>query len=212
MRILLVYAHPEPRSFNGQLKDLAVETLTAAGHEVRVSDLYAMRFDPVADRHDFTHDIEPGFFKLQAHQDVATRDRTFASDIAAEQEKIVWAELLIFQFPMWWQSVPAIMKGWFDRVLARGFSYGRGRAYDTAPLLGRRAICSLTTGSDEADFQPDGFFEYDITVIIKHVLHGTLQFVGFETLPPFVAWNAARVSDETRAEYLEQWRERLRAL
>jgi NAD(P)H dehydrogenase (quinone) len=68
MNVLIVYAHPEPASFNGSLKDLAVEVLTGAGHEVRVSDLYAMEFNPAAGRHDFLEVANPSYFRLQNEQ------------------------------------------------------------------------------------------------------------------------------------------------
>jgi NAD(P)H dehydrogenase (quinone) len=64
MNVLLVYAHPEPASFNGALKDLAVEVLTGAGHSVEVSDLYAMRFDPVTGPGDF---LRPPSISSQEH-------------------------------------------------------------------------------------------------------------------------------------------------
>ncbi|WP_246014345.1 NAD(P)H-dependent oxidoreductase [Paenibacillus rhizophilus] len=124
MNVLIVYAHPEPESFNGALKDLAVAALTEEGHLVQVSDLYAMKFKAAADRDDFLMPVNPDFFKYQLEQGHASRTNTFSPDIKEEQEKLLWADFVIFQFPLWWYSVPAILKGWFDRVFASGFVYG----------------------------------------------------------------------------------------
>lgn len=211
MKILIVYAHPEPRSLNGKMRDVALTTLRAAGHEVRVSDLYAMNFKAVADRDDFGVDDQQ-FFHLQTEQDRAWEHRSYPRDIAEEQEKLIWADLLILQFPFWWQSVPAILKGWFDRVLSRSFSYGKGRAFADGGLRGKRAFCALTTGTPEAAFRSDGFYGYDISVILRHVLHGTLAFVGYEVLPPFVVWSAPRLDASEEARYLDTYRQRLLAL
>lgn len=210
MNILIVYAHPEPRSFNGRMKNLAFEELTALGHSVAISDLYAMKFDAVAGIGDFIDPLEGDYFNLQEQQDHAAATATFVPQIADEIEKLKKADLVIFQFPLWWQSVPAILKGWFDRVLARGFAYGRGQAFDTGGLRGRRAMCSVTTGSPESILQPDGFYGRTLDELLRPVLHGTLAFSGFDVLPTFCAYSAARVPPEEQETYLAAYRAHLR--
>ena len=126
MNVLIVYAHPEPKSFNGAMKDLAVETLTKAGHEVVVSDLYAQNFDPVAGPHDVTERLNSDYFNLALEQGNAADNDLFPPDIQAEIDKVRAADFLLVQFPMWWTSVPAILKGWIDRVLAYKVAYGLG--------------------------------------------------------------------------------------
>ena len=83
--VLIVYAHPEPASFNAALKNRAIEALTAAGHRVVVSDLYAEGFNPVAGRHDFTTIADASRFHYQKEQGHAAREAGYASDIAREQ-------------------------------------------------------------------------------------------------------------------------------
>jgi multimeric flavodoxin WrbA len=61
-------------------------------------------------------------------------------DILTEQRKVADADLVIFHFPVWWFSMPAILKGWFDRVFSRGFAYSKGRKYGTGHFQGKRAI------------------------------------------------------------------------
>lgn len=211
MNVLLVYAHPEPASFNGALKDLAVEVLTGAGHSVEVSDLYAMGFDPVTGPGDFLERARQDLFHLQTEQRHATATGTFVPEIQAEMDKLLRADFLIFQFPLWWVGPPAILKGWVDRVLAAGFSYGGGRLYDEGIFRGKRAMLSLTTGSGPTAFGPDGL-SGPIDAILWPLQHGTLYFVGMDVLPPFVAWNAPRVGEEGRKRYLEEYRQRLLTL
>lgn len=82
------------------MKDTAVGVLEEAGHTVEVSDLYAMKFKPVAGKHDFAALADPNFFKYGVEQTNATEARTFAPDVVAEQEKLFRAGFLIFQFPL----------------------------------------------------------------------------------------------------------------
>jgi NAD(P)H dehydrogenase (quinone) len=210
VKILLVYAHPEPKSFNGQMRDVALSTLRNNGHEVRESDLYAMNFNPIAGRGDFLHHVDPDFFHLQTEQDRAYAHQTFAEDIRSEQEKIEWCELVLFQFPLWWQSLPAVLKGWIDRVLARSFAYGPGRVFETGLLRGKKAMCALTTGSSEQLLSPSGFYGRTVEELLRHLLHGTLAFCGMKVLPPFVAFSAAKVSEEERQKYLDDYAATLR--
>lgn len=211
MKVFLVHAHPEPRSFTSAMKDVAIETLTGAGHEVRVSDLYAMRFKASLDAEDFPEAADPGFFKAQAEQVKAHESGALAADILAEQEKLFWSDVLLLQFPLWWFSVPAILKGWVDRVFTMGRIYGGGKWYSNGALGGRRAMCVLTTGGPEAIYGPRGR-NGSLDKVLFHVQHGMLAFVGYEVLPPFVAWGAARAGDEGRARYLDAYRERLLTL
>src|SRR5229473_3138426 len=112
MKILIIYAHPEPKSMNGAMFSSAIDTLTNAGHEVKVSDLYAMQFNPVSDRANFTTVNDPVFFKQQLEEVYAAQLNGFAASIEEEQQKVEWCDLMIWQFPLWWFSVPAILKGW----------------------------------------------------------------------------------------------------
>jgi NAD(P)H dehydrogenase (quinone) len=156
MNVLIVYAHPEPKSFNGAMKDVAVETLRGAGHEVVVSDLYAMGFNPVAGQGDMMGErSKTESFSLAREQTVAYENGTLASDIKVEQEKLRKADLVIFQFPIWWFGMPAIMKGWADRVFARGFAYLPGRKYDTGLMKGKLA---LVINASLKVYRRDGWF------------------------------------------------------
>ncbi len=209
MNVLIVYAHEEPKSFNGALKDAAVQVLRESGHTVVVSDLYALKFNPVGGKHDFTALADPDFFKYGVEQTKATEAKTFAADVVAEQEKLFEADFLIFQFPLWWFGLPAILKGWVDRVFAAGLTYGGGRWYSNGVFRGKRAMSSLTTGGGPTIYSPRGL-NGDIHALLFPIQHGMLNFLGFDVLPPFVAWSVARSTQEQRTEYLRAYGERLR--
>lgn len=211
MRVFIVHAHPEPSSFNAAMKDLAVETLSECGHEVRVSDLYAMGFNPVAGRHDFRECADPIVFHYQREQRHAVSTGGFADDVSAEQEKLAWCDLLIMQFPIWWFGLPAILKGWVDRVVAVGFAYDDGKRFERGLMRGRRGLLALTTGGTRERFSPDGPYG-EIGDVLRPVQAGVLAYMGLDVHEPFVAYAAPRVDDAERAAYLAAYRQRLRTI
>jgi NAD(P)H dehydrogenase (quinone) len=204
MNALIVYAHPEPTSFTGALKNRAVTALTAAGHSVQVSDLYGEQFNPIAGRHDFLSVANPERFHYQSEQELAAKSGTFADDIRREQERVRSADVLVLQFPLWWGGMPAILKGWCDRVLAYGFGYVDGRRFDSGVFKGRRALFSVTTGGTPERFSKDGVYG-EVDQVLYPVRRLLLEYMGFEVLPPFVAYAAPRVSDAERQIYLDSW-------
>lgn len=209
MRVLLVFAHPEPRSFNGVLRDTVVDTIRGLGGETRVSDLYEMGFNPVAGRHDFEHAIEEaGFFNYPEHQQRAHLGETFSGELSLEMQKLEWADVLILQFPLWWYSMPAILKGWIDRVFAYGFAYGGGRWYDEGVFAGKRAMLMVTAGGPSTAYEPDGI-QGDMNAILFPIHHGILQFTGFAVTTPFVAYAADYETAEGKREVLARLRARL---
>ncbi len=103
MRALIVYCHPKAEgSFNAAVRDVVAGKLAAAGAEVRISDLYARAFPPVLTPEDWTRYLDG-----PAIQD----------SVAADVADIRWCDMLIFVYPTWWYGLPAILKGWLDRVL-----------------------------------------------------------------------------------------------
>lgn len=204
MRVLIVHAHPEPNSFNGAMTRTAVAELTALGHDVVVSDLYAMRFHAASDRSNFATVADDLYFKPQAEEAHAAEVGGFTPELEAETRKLEACDLLIFQFPIWWFGLPAILKGWVDRVFAMGRIYGGGRVYDTGRFRGRRAMLSLTTGAPP-DAWVDGGRHGDINGILRPIHRGIFQFVGFDVLHPQLSCSVARVGDAERAAMLEAW-------
>ncbi|XP_051826734.1 ribosyldihydronicotinamide dehydrogenase [quinone] isoform X2 [Antechinus flavipes] len=123
-RVLIIYAHQDPKSMNGSLKDAAVTELSSQGCQVTVSDLYAMNFEPRATRKDIVGALSNSkSFNYAAETYEAYKKGALSSDVVEEQKKVQEADLVIFQFPLYWYSMPAIMKGWIDRVLCQGFAF-----------------------------------------------------------------------------------------
>jgi NAD(P)H dehydrogenase (quinone) len=208
MNALIVYAHPEPASFNAALKGAAVEAIVAAGHQVEVSDLYGEGFNPVAGRHDFTTVSDPARFHYQGEQMLAAQQDGFSGEIKREHARLNRADLIILQFPLWWGAPPAILKGWFERVLAYGFAYADGRRFDKGLFRGRGGLMCVTTGGTPARFSTAG--EYgEIDQVLWPVRRLTLEYLGLDVGEPFICYGAPRVDDETRALYLRQWKARV---
>ena len=208
MNVLLVFAHPEPQSFNGAMLRTAVATLEATGHAVQVSDLYRLRFEPVSDRRNFTTVHDAAFYKQQREELYATENHGFAVELESELQKLAWCDVMIWQFPLWWFTVPAVLKGWVDRVFAMGRAYGAGKVYENGPFQGKRALLSLTTGGGAADYQPGGL-QGDLAGILRPLHRGMLQFTGFTVLAPQVVYGPVRLSQAEREALLDAWAARL---
>ncbi|WP_395614443.1 NAD(P)H-dependent oxidoreductase [Allosphingosinicella sp.] len=209
IRVLIVLAHPEPTSFNAALAAEATSALQSAGHEVRVSDLHAMAFDPVSDRRNFLTAADPVRFDQQAEESFASRNDGFAPGLQAEMDKLAWCDLVIFQFPLWWLGMPAILKGWIDRVFALGRAYGGGRWFANGYFAGKTAMLSVTIGGAEAGYSSKGLYGRSVQDILYPISHGVLAFTGFAVAEPFIVHAPGRMTEAARREVLQNYRERL---
>ncbi|MBV9238834.1 MAG: NAD(P)H-dependent oxidoreductase, partial [Xanthobacteraceae bacterium] len=111
-------------------------------------------------------------------------------------------------YPIWWGGVPAILKGWFDRVLAYGFAYSDGRRYDTGFFPDKRGILCLTTGGTQQRFSPTGVYG-SIDQVLWPVQRLMLEYLAIQALEPFVAYGTPRVDQQTREGFLQAWRARV---
>ncbi len=211
MNVLIVHAHPEPQSFTAALRDQARSTLEAQGHQVQVSDLYAMNWNPVASAADFASRDNPDYLVYALEQRLGVKNASIAADIQAELDKLLWADLLILNFPVFWFSVPAMLKGWIDRVLVSGVCYGGKRFYDQGGLAGKKALVTLTLGGREHMFG-EGAIHGPLQDMLRPLLRGTLAYVGYDVLEPFVAWHVPYISQEAREAFLHSYRQRLQHL
>ncbi|KAJ6652511.1 hypothetical protein lerEdw1_011481 [Lerista edwardsae] len=206
---LVVLAHPERASFNHAMKEAAVEALRAGGWKVAVSDLYAQRFNPVLSRADVAGAPEDAAnFNYGAETGRAWKEGRLSDDIVAEQRKLEAADLVIFQFPVQWFGLPAILKGWCERVLTSGFAYSYSAMYDQGPFQNKKAVLSLTTGGTGSMYTPEGI-NGDINIILWPIQSGTLHFCGFQILEPQIAFSIGHTPADARAQILEGWKKRL---
>jgi NAD(P)H dehydrogenase (quinone) len=183
---LIVLAHPEARSFNGQMKDVACAAFEALGFTVCVSDLYAKGFDPVEAPRHFRARQDQNWFRPQAEQRYAFEHRTTSPDVGAEIDKLRWADIVVFQYPIWWYGMPAILKGWIDRVFTYGGVYSSRERYDLGRFRGKHALLSVTVGAPAATYLPDGR-NADIDLVMWPSCF-TLHYVGFTVHTPFVSY------------------------
>lgn len=211
MQALVVYTHPEPTSFTAALRDQACASLRAAGMDVTISDLYAEGFNPVAGRHDFVTTADAQRFHYQNEQLHASQHGGFCAELQREQARVDAADLLVFVYPLWWGAMPAILKGWFDRVMAYGFAYADGRRFDTGFFQGRHAAIGLTTGGTQERFSPQGVYGPIEQLLFPHQ-RTMLEYLGLQVAPPFVAYASPRVDAATRADYLARWATHLQTL
>lgn len=182
MQALIVHCHPEPRSFSAALKDVAVGTLRRLGYRVEVSDLYAEGFDPLEGPTHFPERADPARFSALTEQRHAYEAGSLPADVQREIARLERTDLVILQFPLWWHAQPAMLKGWFDRVFVYGGLYSGSMRYDRGRFHGKRALCSVTTGSPAPAFSPHGRGG-DIATLMWPI-HCSLYYLGLEVLPP----------------------------
>ena len=165
-KALVVYAHPNPASYNHAVKEKLQDVLRSSGYEVSIRDLYAQKFDPVLTGEDFK----------------ALQEGKPKKDVQAEQSLIKEAELLAFVFPVWWFSMPAILKGYIDRVFSYGFAY----TFDAATkqlkglLQGKKVIILNTTGGPQQAYEQNG---------LRSALDKTIDFGDFGFCGMDVIWH-----------------------
>ncbi|XP_072300641.1 NAD(P)H dehydrogenase [quinone] 1-like [Eucyclogobius newberryi] len=211
-RVLIVYAHQSSGSFSAAAKDAAVEVLKSQGCTVEVSDLYDMKFKATATAEDITGELKnPEHFRYAEETKLAWEEGRLCADLTEEQRKVKEADLIIFQFPMYWFSVPAILKGWFDRVLTLGFAYTQEKRYSQGIFENKKAMLSFTTGSQETMFSPNGI-NGDMNVTLWPLQNGILHYCGFQVLAPQIFWAPAEAPPESRSSMLEAWRVRMQGL
>ncbi|CAN7260436.1 NAD(P)H-dependent oxidoreductase [Bosea sp. LjRoot237] len=219
MKVLLVFAHPERRSLNGALRDVAVAELEAQGHEVRITDLYAEGWKAHVDRADFPNWPQEKELRVGAASKTSFEAGNLTGDVKAEIEKLLWADMLILQFPLWWYTMPAILKGWVDRVYAYGFAYGVGEHSDRrwgdrfgeGTLAGKRAMLIVTAGGWEEHYSARGI-NGPIDDLLFPINRGILHYPGYDVLPSFVVYRVDRFQQADFDRVAGQLRERMRTL
>ncbi len=201
MHAHFVLAHPETKSFNGHLVRSGGEALRASGWSVSVSDLYATGFDPCERGEHFRDRADATRFEAQTEQRHASQSGTLPKVVAAELAAMDHADLLVLQYPMWWHMPPAMLKGWFDRVLAYGAAYASQRRFEKGRFVGKKAMLSVTVGTSAATYAHDGR-SGDIDLMLWPV-NFSLAYVGYDVLAPFVAYGVEaglRYSDPSEIE------------
>ncbi|MDX8364668.1 NAD(P)H-dependent oxidoreductase [Cytobacillus sp. Hm23] len=183
MKHLVIYAHPNPQSFNHAILETVVGRLEDQGNEVVVRDLYALNFEPVLSGNDFA----------------AFQSGNTPNDIQTEQEHVKWADVITLIYPIWWTGLPAILKGYIDRVFAYGFAYAVNEQGGYEKLLaGKKAVVLNTIGHPEDYYEQIGM----IGAMKQTTDNGIFDFVGIETLEHKFFGSVPSVDDNTRKQML----------
>jgi NAD(P)H dehydrogenase (quinone) len=214
--VLLIHAHPEPTSLTRTLVEVAKTSLLASGHRVLESDLYAMNWKAVFDAADFPQRVNEDRLCFVSESGNAYAKRAQTQDVEDEQAKLRQADAIVFQFPIWWFSFPAILKGWVDRVFAYGLAYGYKDAgnqhrYGEGGFAGKRALLSVTVGGPFEDYGARGI-NGSLEQILFPITHGTLFFSGMEVLPTFAVYGTGRLSEAETGLAIEGLNNRLDGL
>ena len=208
MNFLCVLAHPEPTSFTAALARHGMRALDEESHVTAVADLYGMKFDPVSDRRNFVEPANRDRFDQQEEEKFASAGAGFAPELQREMDRLGSCDVLILQFPMWWLGMPAIMKGWVDRVFAIGRTYGGGRWFDRGMMKGKRAMLAVTIGGSERAYSRDGIYG-PVNDVLRPINHGILAFCGFDVVEPFIAYAPARTTRQERQAIFSAYADRL---
>jgi len=190
-KTLIVIAHPDSNSFNQAIKTRLVTALKEQNHQVRMRDLYGHGFDPV--------------LSLEELQRYDSQEGEVPADVKLEQDEILWADHLIFIYPTWWWSMPAVMKGYFDRVFVPGFAFEVGDQGIKGLLEGKNAWIIQTTGSDQAYIAENGL---DKMVKIPMEI-GLFNFCGIEVVDHQILAGVPFITEQERIKLLESLKEKV---
>jgi NAD(P)H dehydrogenase (quinone) len=177
MKCLIVLAHPEPKSFNAGLARTAQEALQSAGHDVRISDLHDRAFEPDEHARHYLFRKDHARFDALTEQHFSAERNRLPHDVQREIDDLLWAELTVLQFPLWWFGAPAMLKGWMDRVFVYGKLYCSRRRLHTGVCRGKRAMLSVTAGASAEACAHNG--QEGDTKLILWPINYSLHYLGF---------------------------------
>ena len=190
MNHLLIYAHPNPSSFNHAIVEVIIAEFRKAGKELPLRDLYAMHFNPVLAAADFS----------------AIQNGAVCDDVRAEQELIRATDILIVVYPLWWSGMPAMMKGYIDRVFSYGFAYEINETGGVGLLTGKKVFLVTTTGASREDYEQLDMYRSFAQTIDS----GIFRFSGMEVIDHIYYASVPYVTVEDRKTMLEDVRARIR--
>ncbi|WGE35503.1 NAD(P)H-dependent oxidoreductase [Actinobacillus genomosp. 1] len=160
MNHLIIYAHPNPKSFN---RALLTQTVQASpNHQVIVRDLYQLNFDPNLAWQEFQDSLSG----------------IYANQVRTEHQYWQQADVITLIYPLWWMGFPAILKGYLDRVLSYGFAYQNGEIESIGLLKGKKIQQFVTLGNSNAKYAHKGFLKSLDDTLGK----GIFQFCGIEDI------------------------------
>ncbi len=192
MNTVILYAHPNPLSFNAALAKVIDEEAGKRGWPVKLKDLYAMDWNPVLSDQDFQ-----GYHTGQITEDIKT-----------EQGDISWADLVVMVAPVWWHSVPAILKGYMDRVFSLGFAYKYGDKGPEGLLKGKTGLLVTTCGASREMAEKSGM----LRTLETSLVNALFGFSGFQSYQLCCLYSVPTISDDERKAMLSDVRKLIAGL
>ncbi|WP_299780622.1 NAD(P)H-dependent oxidoreductase [uncultured Formosa sp.] len=177
MKHLIIYAHPNKASLNHHFKQTVVDILTQHNHDVIVRDLYHIDFNPILSLSDIG----------------GQRKGEVSDDVKMEQDFISWADIITFIYPIWWTGMPAIMKGYIDRVFSYGFAYRYDQGIQKGLLSGKEIFVINTQGKSNTEYKEIGMDQALSLTSDK----GIFSYCGFEIKQHFF-FDKADMADKER--------------
>lgn len=184
MNTLIILAHPCEDSFNAAICNEVKNLLTNKSYEVKIRDLYKLKFNPV-----LTEDNHTSFYQNK-----------LPKEIQLEQNEITWAENLVFIFPSWWCGMPAILKGYFDRVFTNGFAFRFAKSEVDGLLKGKKAVIFQTTSQTEEFMKPNQLVSSMETTMDV----GIFDYCGIDVITHKFFFSVPNVDNETRKKMLQE--------
>lgn len=184
MHALIVLAHPEPHSFNAHLAEQTRQSWQQRGHRATVLDLYREHFDPREGHWHYPLSNAADHVDVMQIQREHWRRQRLPADIEPHVHLLFQCDALIVHFPFWWFGLPAILKGWMDRVFVYGALYSSTQRYENGPMRGKRALLVSTAGTSMQACAVNGR-DGDMRLMLWPVMHA-LHYIGFEPLEPYL--------------------------
>lgn len=182
MKHLIIYTHLNPKSFSKAVADEVEKIAIQKGHEIRFIDLYSDKFNPVLE----LPDIEYSFMGGDA-----------PDDVKMYQEHISWADHITFVYPIWWEQMPAILKGFIDRVFTNGYAFIYDEDGSTGLLVGKSVQLIINTGNPSEILEKNG-----LHAAVKKVNEvGIFEFCGMTAKTSFFG-DITMGTDKDRKQYL----------
>ena len=159
-----------------------------------------MNFDPILGVMDINkgEKLEEGSVFLQHKK--TFEEKNIPNAVQTEIEKLMWCEYLIVIAPFWWGSLPAIVKGWFERVLVPGVTYDFDKFLDKGLLKGKKGLIVTSAGNKKEDFAEEGLCGMSLDKMLHHYNYVTFEFCGMTALQPFACYFTEEAGEEIRKQ------------